>query len=382
MRIAIFDYEVVSTNPVGSCHLRMLEGLCKEHEFTVFAVEFENPCPESIRFVRIPVPTRPLVLLFIAYHLVAPVVYLLYRLSTGTRFELIQMVESNVSFGSISYTHFCHRAYLRHHWKQSGGKGLRAWLRYLDHWLHALVEPRTFRRVRHIVVASRGLKQELEETYPFTHGKVTVISNHVELSRMARPAGFDRERFRRGRGASAEDVVFAFVALGHFDRKGLALVLDALRLLADSRVKLWVVGGEPDLVAAWQARVQAMGLAGQVTFWGMQRDVRPFLWGADAFIFPSIYEGFPLVSLEAAAAGLPLIVTPVHGVEEFMRDGEVGFIVEHCTTGVLKGIQRFLALPSAERERMGARAQNSVARYSVESFLQAWRAFYERAFLG
>jgi hypothetical protein len=48
MRIAVFDYKVVPTNPIGSCHLRMLQGLCREHEFTVFAVEFENSCPERI----------------------------------------------------------------------------------------------------------------------------------------------------------------------------------------------------------------------------------------------------------------------------------------------------------------------------------------------
>jgi hypothetical protein len=51
-KIAIFDYKVIF-NSIGGCHLRMLRGLCHEHEFTVFAVEFENPCPERIRWVRI-----------------------------------------------------------------------------------------------------------------------------------------------------------------------------------------------------------------------------------------------------------------------------------------------------------------------------------------
>ncbi|WP_211322024.1 hypothetical protein, partial [Brockia lithotrophica] len=113
MRIAIFDYKIIPTNPIGSCHLRMLARLCEEHEFTVFAVEFENPCPERIRFVRIPVPTRPLALLFMTYHLVAPLAYLWYRLRIGARFDLVQIVESNLFFGDVSYAHFCHRAYLR-----------------------------------------------------------------------------------------------------------------------------------------------------------------------------------------------------------------------------------------------------------------------------
>lgn len=377
MRIAVFDYKVIWNNPIGSCHLRMLEGLCKEYEFTVFAVEFENPCPERIRFVHVPAPTRPLALLFIAYHLVAPLVYLLFRLRTGIRFDSAQIVESNLSFGDISYAHFCHRAYLRHRWKSVGAKGLRGWLRWLDHYLHALVEPWVFRRVRWIVVASQGLRRELEETYPFVRGKIKVISNPVDLDRMVPPHDFHRESFRRERGAGPDDLILVFVALGHFERKGLALVLEAMRLLGDSRLKLWVVGGQPDLVQAWRTRVERMGLEDQVLFFGMQRDVRPFLWAADVFVFPSIYEVFPLVSLEAAAAGLPLIATPLYGVEEFMRDGETGFVVERSVKGVLQGVRRILALTPEKRVEMGALARKAVAQYSVEHFAHAWGSFYE-----
>jgi len=376
MRIAIFDYKVIPTNPIGSCHRRLIQGLCHEHEFTVFAVEFDNPCPERVRFVRVPVPTRPLALLFMAYHLVAPLVYLLYRLRTGARFDLVQMVESNLSFGDVSYAHFCHRAYLQRHWKEAGAKGLRGWIRWLDHWLHALVEPWVFRRVRRIVVPSQGLKRELEEMYPFTRGKIHVISNPVDLERMTPPPDFDREAFRRERGCSPEDVVLVFVALGHFERKGLPLILEALKELGDARIKLWVVGGEPDLVRSWASRVREMGLEKQVSFFGMQQDVRPFLWGADTFVFPSLYEVFPLVSLEAAAAGLPLIVTPLYGVEEFMRDGETGFVVPRDSDKLQEAIAKLATLEVEKRVTMGKMAREAVRGYGIKSFVENWRRFY------
>jgi len=376
MHIAVFDYKVVPTNPIGSCHLHMLQGLCQEHEFTVFAVEFENPCPERIRFVRVPVPTRPLALLFLAYHLVAPLAYLWYRLRTGARFDLVQMVESNLSFGDVSYAQFCHLAYLRRHWRSAGAKGLRGWLRWLDHWLHALMEPWTYRRVKRIVVPSQGLKRELEETYPFTRGKITVIHNPVDVERMRPPADFDREAFRAEHGVKPGETVLVFVALGHFERKGLPLVLQALVALRDRPLRLWVVGGEPDLIRSWQKRAEGMGIGDKVHFWGMQRDVRPFLWGADVFVFPSAYEIFPLVSLQAAAAGLPLIVTPLYGVEEFMRDGETGFVVERSVKGVAEGLRRFISLSPESRRRMGERAREAVAPYGVEPFVEAWRGFY------
>lgn len=376
MRIAVFDYKVAPTNPIGSCHLRMLKGLCSEHEFTVFAAEFENPCPDRIRFVRIPVPTRPLALLFVAYHLVAPLAYLWYRLRTGVRFDLVQMVESNLSFGDVSYAQFCHRAYLRDHWKQAGAKGLRGWLRWLDHWLHALVEPWTYRRVKRIVVPSQGLKRELEETYPFTRGKTTVIYNPVDVERMRPPADFDRAAFRAEHGVKPGETVLVFVALGHFERKGLPLVLEALMALRDCPLRLWVVGGEPDLIRSWQMRAERMGIGDRIHFWGLQQDVRPFLWGADVFVFPSAYETFSLASFQAAAAGLPLIVAPLYGVEEFMRDGETGFVVPRTAEGVRAGLERFLALPPQERARMGRVAQEAVQGFGVGVFVQSWRGFY------
>ncbi|WP_147401971.1 glycosyltransferase family 4 protein, partial [Brockia lithotrophica] len=294
----------------------------------------------------------------------------------GARFDLVQIVESNLFFGDVSYAHFCHRAYLRDHWKKAGAKGLRGWLRWLDHRLHALVEPWTYRRVKRIVVPSQGLKRELEETYPFARGKITVIYNPVDVERMASPPNFDREAFRLQYGAQKEDLVLVFVALGQFERKGLHIVLEALRHLSAPHVKLWVVGGEADLVKVWAKRVERLGLKGQVFFLGMQKEVRPFLWGADVFVFPSAYEVFSLVSHEAAATGLPLIVTPLYGVEEFMRDGETGFVVPRTAEGVQNAIERFLALPAEERARMGLVAKKYVQRFDLENFIKNWRDFY------
>jgi hypothetical protein len=144
LRIAIFDYKITRNNPIGSCHLAMLRALAAEHEFTVFAVEFENPCPEKIQFVRVPSPMRPLALLFVVYHFMAPLCFLLYRLRGGPKFDLIQALESNLAFGDILYSHFCHGMYLKQHWKKSGARGLRGWFRWLDHQLHAWMESFTY----------------------------------------------------------------------------------------------------------------------------------------------------------------------------------------------------------------------------------------------
>ena len=143
------------------------------------------------------------------------------------------------------------------------------------------------------------------------------------------------------------------------------------------RVKVAVVGGTSDLVDMYRARVIKLGLNNRVLFAGMQRDVRPWLWISDALIFPTEYEVFSLALLEAAAAGLPLIVTNVNGAEEFVIDGENGILIERTPKGIAEGIARFLRLSPEARKNMGECARRDVRRYSVENFAAGWRALYE-----
>jgi glycosyltransferase involved in cell wall biosynthesis len=376
MNIAVFDYRVIPTNPVGSCHLRMLAGLCDRHNFTVFAVEFQNPRPERIRWVRIPLPVRPYVLLYALYHLAAPIAYGIQRLR-GMRFDLVQMVESNLSFGDISYSHFCHRRYLSRHWRETRARGPRGFLRGLAHRAAAMMEPAIYRRVRHVIAPSQGLVGELGQTYPVTKAKIRVLPNSVDVDRLQPPGPAEREKLRQSRGYYPGDLVLVFVALGHFERKGLPLILEAMTEAGGGFLKLVVVGGEPGSLAEYRARAQAAGVAGRVRFAGIERDLRPHYWAADAFILPSCYEVFPLVALEAAAAGLPLVVTRVNGVEEFLRDGENGLAIERDTGSIAQAIRRLVAMPDEQRRQMGARARETVMRYRRENFVSAWGSFYD-----
>jgi aryl-alcohol dehydrogenase-like predicted oxidoreductase/glycosyltransferase involved in cell wall biosynthesis len=378
LRIAIFDYSVVPTNPIGSCHRRMLEGLCEEHDFTVFSVHFDNPCPERIAWIRIRVPTRPLALQFFAYQLVAPLYYLAYRLRTRTGFDLVQMVESNLWFGDVSYAQFCHRGFLRLDRAQTRAHGLRGLLRWLDHRLHAIAEPWVFRRVRHVVVPSRGLAHELETEYPITAGKVTVIPNPVDVRRFLPPDDGDRRGRRSLLGLDEDDVAITFIALGHFERKGLPLLLEALRSLGDPHLKLVVVGGQPDLVRAYERTTADLGLRDTVSFVGMQEDVRPFLWASDAFALPSAYEAGALVTYQAAAAGLPLLVTPLHGAEELVVEGENGFVVQRTVADIAAGLRKLTDLTTDQRRQMGKQAAEAAQRYGIDEFTRRWSDLYPR----
>jgi glycosyltransferase involved in cell wall biosynthesis len=378
LRIAIFDYKITRNNPIGSCHLAMLRALAGEHEFTVFAVEFENPCPKKIRFVRVPSPTRPLALLFVVYHFMAPLCYLLYRVRGGAKPDLVQALESNLAFGDLLYSHFCHGMYLKHHWSKSGAKGLRGWFRWLDHQLHAWMENFTYPRARQIVVPSHGLARELKTEFPYIEDRLTVLPNPISLQRLQMPGDFDRQAFRQNLGIEDRDLVGLFVALGQFERKGLPLLLQALGTPEMQRVKLIVVGGEPDLIARYADETTRNQLGNRVKFVGMQSDVRPYLWSSDVFVFPSLYETFSLVTYEAAASGLPIVVSQLYGVEDLLVDGNNGFLIKTSVAGVREGLERVLGLSPDDRHAMGQRARLAASGCSEEHFVDAWRAFYSR----
>jgi glycosyltransferase involved in cell wall biosynthesis len=194
---------------------------------------------------------------------------------------------------------------------------------------------------------------------------VIVISNPVDADWMCPPSLADRRAARERHGWSDEDIVFVFVALGHFERKGLPLLFEALREVDDERVRLLVVGGHPDLVDHYRKRADALGIGDRVRFVGMQTDVRPF------------YETFSLVALEAAAAGVPLLVTALHGVEEYVREGQNGFVVERNAHAVAAGIAKFVALSPADRAAFGLTARRDASRYRLDTFVDAWREVYK-----
>jgi glycosyltransferase involved in cell wall biosynthesis len=377
MRIAVFDYQVIATNPVGSCDRKVIEALCEEHDFTVFAVDFENPNPARVRWIRVWAPRRPLALLFVAFHILAPLAWLWHRAKTRRRYDVVQKVESNLLLGDVIYSQFCHRAYMRDHWPAIRDRSLRGWFRWLDHRLHSIVEPIVYSKSRAVVAPSRGLKEELSREFD-AGPKTAVIHNPVQIDYFKRPEDFDKSNERENLGFSSSDTILVFVALGHFERKGLPIVIESLSTLGAKGLRLVVVGGEPGLISKYQKICTDKGVGEAVLFTGHVDDVRPYLWIADAFVFPSSYEAFSLVSLQAAAAGLAMISSRINGVEEFLADGKNGIIVERTKESVASALIRFQKLAPAEREAMGQAAREAVRRFDEPYFVTGWREFYEQ----
>jgi len=233
------------------------------------------------------------------------------------------------------------------------------------------------RRARLIVVPSVGLARELAAEYPSNAAKVRVLANPVAIAHFHRPAAFDRAAQRAESGFDAAHLVLGFMALGDFERKGLGLLLGALAASAPAQrtvLRVLVIGGHASEIAAFEALAASLGVGVCVRFVGMQKDVRPHLWACDLFAFPSAYEIFSLAVMQAAAAGLPVLVCDgVYGSEEFVVDGHNGWSIARESAAVSAWLARVLA----ERDRlprMSEAAVESIQCYDTRTFQARWTA--------
>lgn len=372
-RIAMFYCAETEGNAHGRLDLQVMRELVDDYELTVFAIEFDNPDPRRITFVRVPCPRRPMVLMLLAFYVIAPCVYLLHRIRGARRFDVVQFHDVDLPFGQLAYVHFCNRAYRALPLSSANQWSPGRIANRLEHLVRSLLEPRTFKRTEHIVVPSTGLAEEIIEHFDGdVDQKLTVIPNFVDAPAYRRPPEFDRDERRRSLGFGPDDLVLVFVALGHYERKGLSVLISALADLREPGVKLLVVGGTSGRITESRQKAERLGIGANVCFVPTVADVRPFLWVSDAFAFPSAYETFSLVAYEAAAAGLPLLVTPVHGVVDILEDGVNGWLISRDPIDVVRCIRRALA-DRAGFDAMGEAAAEAAQRLDQAAFGRSWR---------
>lgn len=144
-----------------------------------------------------------------------------------------------------------------------------------------------------------------------------VIYNGVETDRFA--IGGGAPDVRREFGVPDGARVIVHVARFDPEKNHRALLAIARALIAGRRDVVFLLVGDGALRQQIRDDVEASGLAPWFRFAGARDDVARILAAADAFVFPSLWEGLPGAVLEALAAGLPVVASPLPGVLEIAR---------------------------------------------------------------
>lgn len=206
-----------------------------------------------------------------------------------------------------------------------------------------------FRDVAQIVTVSEFSKRLLAERFPFAASRIHRVYNGID------PARFE--------GAAAPDAPPLVLAVGRYiEKKGFGTLVEAIAALPpDVAVTCQIIGEGPLENDLRRAAAELRGAARvEITGPLSEGEIIRRMARATAFVIPCIVDAkgdsdnLPTVIMEAMAAGLPVISTPVAGVPEMVVDGETGRIVpEHDARAVAEALQEFLRDPEAAR-RMGA----------------------------
>ncbi len=102
-------------------------------------------------------------------------------------------------------------------------------------------------------------------------------------------------------------------------------VIEAIGLLKEQDI-VYLICGKGELLESFKNRVNQLGIEDKVKFLGYRKDVHEIMQCADLFAFPSKREGLGLASLEAMAAGLPIIGARTRGIVDYVVDQETGYL--------------------------------------------------------
>ena len=221
--------------------------------------------------------------------------------------------------------------------------------------------------------------------------RIHFLPNPVDTTHFRPAAGEERQALRRQWLIEDDRVVVAYA--GRLSReKGVAELLEAWRRLAATgavgtgeRSPVLLVAG-PDMPGhPWnlgessRAFVAQHGLASSVRFLGPLRDVAPLYRAADVAVVPSHFEALGLSALEALACGTPVVASAVGGLLDFMQDGVNGALAPPEDGAALAERMAPLVADAALRERLSARARQTVeSTYSEEVVLTRFTALLRR----
>lgn len=234
------------------------------------------------------------------------------------------------------------------------------------------------RRTSHVITVSEAVRRELLDDYGLPAEKVTTVHNGLDLAPFL-VAG-DRHAARERYGVPADALVFGLAAR-FAPQKGLDVLVDAAVPVLEADPRAWlIVAGDGPLLEVVRTKARATTVRDRMLFPGFETDMPGLLAALDLYVTPSIAEGLGLATIEAMAAGLPVVGTAVGGTPEVVDDGVTGVLVPPGKAAPLGAAIARLLGSAAQRKRMGdAGRRRAVAEFGEATMLERTAALYREA---
>ena len=174
-----------------------------------------------------------------------------------------------------------------------------------------------------VIVNSNFMKGHIQGLFGLPFDKINVIPNGINLTNFN---GIERDyEFRRQYAADNEKIILYMGRLVY--EKGVQHLISAMpKILNGYNDAKLIIAGKGGMYDELKAEADALGLGNKVYFTGYldSKQVQKMYKCADVAVFPSTYEPFGIVALEAMLAGVPTVVSDVGGLNEIVEHGVTG----------------------------------------------------------
>jgi len=210
-----------------------------------------------------------------------------------------------------------------------------------------------------VICCSHYMLREVSSNLGCPQGKITVIPNGYEQACLGPPSLLNRRSY-------AEDNERIVLYVGRLVyEKGPQLLIEVASKLRRGDLKYLIVG-DGSMRPYLMDLTKKLGVADKVYFLGHipDGDLSALYRWAWVAVFPSLYEPFGIVALEAMGAGAPVIVSGVGGLDEIVQDGYNGLkFLPGWSDSLAYNINRMMN-DSALRERCIKNAKHTLGRFS------------------
>lgn len=183
----------------------------------------------------------------------------------------------------------------------------------------------------------------------------------------------NREDMRKQVGLPADGLLL--LTVGRLTvQKGHTVLLDAIAKMAPRYPQArFAFAGDGPLRHSLEEQAARLGIADRVIFLGLREDVTSWLFAADIFVQPSLWEGLSLALLEALFAGLPVVASWVEGVVDVVKDQKSALLVAPGEAEPLAAAMARMIEDGALRQRIARAGQERAEKnFGIETMCKTY----------
>ena len=324
LRIAYVVHECDRQGGHNRYVAELADRLSAQHSVHLFACRWRAIALDRITAHRIPAIHWTDSLRILSFLAVVPLYY------RPRDFDIVHSQGVCAPWFNVMTAHVCHQARLRAAYRFQAGRPVRSAHYWLSLKLAALFQThwecrRRWRPLRRIIACSAKTREEMISLCGADPASMRLVYPGVDSERFhpRNRAAFRGAVLREAGWSEGTRVVLFVGAIG----KGLGTAIEALaELSGEPPPVLLVIGKLPE--RDYAAQIVARGLQERVRFASPAGDIHRYFAAADVFVFPSLYDSFGFVVLEAMASGVPVICSRAAGAHELIAPGENGFVLD------------------------------------------------------